>query len=92
MTQKYPTEIEELFTRFQHGFFKEIDTPESWYPHIIKCHQELTEVDPLYTIAQIKEKFNMLRYYISASNPELIPRLKEITSRYEQESFSWGKE
>jgi hypothetical protein len=85
-----PPEIEDLFDRYQYGFDKTVDTPISWYPHILKCHQELVAVDRLYTIAQIKQKFDGLRFYISASDPQLSPRLQEIVRKYEEESLTWG--
>ena len=37
---------------------------EPWYPIIKHTHDALTELVPGYNIAQIKEKFGGLRYYI----------------------------
>ena len=35
-----------------------------WYPAIKAAHERLTEIIPGYNIAQIKNKFGGLRYYI----------------------------
>lgn len=39
-----------------------IDDP--WYPAIKLCHDQISSVVPNYNIAQIKEKFGGLRFYI----------------------------
>jgi hypothetical protein len=37
---------------------------DPWYPIIKRTHERLTELVPGYNIAQIKEKFGGLRYYV----------------------------
>lgn len=81
---------EELYSHFDERFEKQIWTPDSWLPHIWNCHLELKEIDPGYVIHQIKEKFNGLRYYITATNPETEEQMREIITRYEKDSYSWG--
>lgn len=36
---------------------------DAWYPAIIDCHTAIQSVVPNYNIAQIKSKFNGLRFY-----------------------------
>lgn len=59
-----------------------------WYPAIKACHEELTAALPGYNIAQIKEKFGGLRYYIDMppgeSRPEAWSIADSITGRAER--------
>ena len=41
-----------------------ISVDDGWYPIIADLHTKLLEVDPDYTLYQVKEKFGSLRYYI----------------------------
>lgn len=45
----------------------------SWYPIIKETHDRLTKLIPGYNIAQIKEKFGGLRYYIDFPEQITIP-------------------
>lgn len=44
------------------------ECPKQWYPIIVECHRKLLELDPHYTVDQVKEKFGGLRYYFSMSD------------------------
>lgn len=46
---------------------KYISIDEGWYKLVYDCHNELINVDPLYHILQIKEKFGLLRFYVEPS-------------------------
>jgi hypothetical protein len=53
---------------------------EGWMPIVRELDRKLSEVDPNYTIEQIKEKFGGLRYYYRCDNDkndELYALVKE---------------
>lgn len=39
-----------------------------WEPIVKDLHERLVELDPNYSIIQVKEKFGLLRFYFSASD------------------------
>lgn len=39
-----------------------------WWPIVEDTHRRLLEIDPGYTVDQVKEKFGGLRYYFTASD------------------------
>lgn len=39
-------------------------TEEGWWPLLLKLDEDIAKIDPNYKIAQVKEKFGGLRYYI----------------------------
>jgi len=66
---------------------KWIEIDEGWYQLVVDCDKELTAIDPLYGILQIKEKFGGLRYYMTPSNdttPEQRDAMHAIVNQYEQ--------
>jgi hypothetical protein len=83
-------DTQDILNRFIEGYFKSIDTPEPWVPHVLSCHNELVQVDSLYTVYQIKEKFGSLRYYFAPSNPKFHDKMQEIVQRYEKDSMDWN--
>jgi hypothetical protein len=44
--------------------------PDGWMPIVRELHEKLTALHPDYRIAQIKEKFGGLRYYVDAVGEE----------------------
>jgi hypothetical protein len=80
----YPPEIKALFARYENNSLY-VDTPEDWYPFVLKCHEELVAIDPDYTIFQIKEKFRGLRYYFTPSNPDKNYEMLQVTLKWEKE-------
>lgn len=56
-----------------------------WQSLIEQLHIDLLNIDPNYTIDQIKEKFGGLRYYMtpSRSEPEIQERMTALISRAE---------
>jgi hypothetical protein len=81
---------EEIYTHFDERFEKQLWVPDSWLPHIWECHIKLKAIDANYVIHQIKEKFNGLRYYFTASNDYSQELMQEIVDRYEKDSYTWG--
>lgn len=58
-------------------------TGPGWKQLILDCDKEMSEIDPDYTILQIKEKFGGLRYYVEGHQD-----LFEIERKYEELSYS----
>ena len=44
-----------------------VEFDKGWYQIVIDCDFELSQLDPGYTILQVKEKFGGLRYYFTPS-------------------------
>ena len=65
-------------------------TGDGWRPLIEELDAKLAELDPCYTIVQIKEKFGGLRFYFEPSagcTSEVIDEMYELEHRYENESY-----
>lgn len=52
------------------GFPKVICCPNDWYEPIKKCWDTIKLLDPTITVAQIKEKFWGLRFYVEYTDNE----------------------
>lgn len=72
-----------VLKRFDPEFIPSIDCGEGWHQLIFDLDAELAEIDPNYTIAQIKEKFGSLRFYFDTQTKR--GRLmRSIVSQYEK--------
>lgn len=79
-------QVTKLIDKFLPNYYKSVDVDEGWYQIVVDCDKELTAIDPNYAIFQIKEKFGVLRYYMSPSNdttPEQRDAMWAITEKYE---------
>ncbi len=76
-------QIEALKEKFIAGYYKSIDVGEGWYQLVVDCDKELTQIDPHYTIAQIKEKFGGLRYYFHSSQSDTSEAMHKVVKKYE---------
>jgi hypothetical protein len=56
--------LAEIRGRIEPGFLPTIDVGPGWYDLVIDLDTQIREIDPGYTIAQIKEKFGGLRFYL----------------------------
>lgn len=61
---------EDVLARFAPGWPKSLDIGPGWYEIVFRLNEDLAALDPNYSIAQVKEKFGGLRYYINI-NPEV---------------------
>ena len=80
-------QIEALKNKFLPNYYKSIDVDEGWYQIVVDCDNLLTEIDPNYQIAQIKQKFGGLRYYFQPSdvnNGELYVKMNAVVLAYEK--------
>lgn len=69
-----------------------ISPPAGWVPLVLELDKELSHLLPDYTIAQVKEKFSGLRYYIDSfgvgKDDPRIAIAREIIADAEQASQS----
>ena len=80
-------QVEELKNKFLPNYYKSVDVDEGWYQIVVDCDNLLTEIDPNYQIAQIKQKFGGLRYYFQPSdvnNGELYVKMNAVVLAYEK--------
>lgn len=80
-------QIEALKNKFLPNYYKSVDVDEGWYQIVVDCDNLLTEIDPDYRIAQIKQKFGGLRYYFQPSdvnNGELYVKMNAVVLAYEK--------
>ena len=80
-------QVEALKNKFLPNYYKSVDVDEGWYQIVVDCDNLLTEIDPNYQIAQIKQKFGGLRYYFQPSdvnNGELYVKMNAVVLAYEK--------
>lgn len=80
----YPDYLRPVLARIVDQFDKGIWCDKGWWPLIAEMDAELREIDPWYTIYQVKEKFGSLSVYFSASNPELDKNLRDVVVKYQR--------
>lgn len=83
-------ELSHIIDRICDGYFKSIDCGPGWTQLILNCHNELVQLDPDYTILQIKQKLGGLRYYVQPSRKDdrdLWEKMHDIVRRYENLSY-----
>ena len=80
-------QVAKLVDKFVPSYYKSVDVDEGWYQIVVDCDNLLTEIDPDYQIAQIKQKFGGLRYYVQPSdvnNGELYVKMNAVVLAYEK--------
>ena len=78
--------VEALRKKINPSYGQYVAVDEGWYQIIVDCDNELTAIDPNYSILQIKEKFGGLRYYMSPSNDTTVEQrdaMHKVVSKYE---------
>lgn len=60
---------EDILARIPERWGKYLSISEGWYEVVFQLDRDIAALDPDYTIAQVKEKFGGLRYYIDNINP-----------------------
>jgi hypothetical protein len=76
--------VEELAKKIKPPYYSRIEVDEGWYQLVIDCDNELSKIDPKYSLFQVKEKFGGLRYYFQSSEPGLRDEMDEIVAKYEE--------
>jgi hypothetical protein len=77
--------LQKILDRFEDGYSAYIGVGEGWYPLLFELDERLSEIDPDYRIAQIKEKFGGLRYYIESKRYD---KAQEIVDEIEDRSYT----
>ena len=49
--------------------------PKGWENLVLNLHKKIVEIDPNYTLCQIKSKFGALRFYYDSDKSNLIDKL-----------------
>ena len=65
---EYEQGLYNILSRIPTKWGRWISCNRGWYPLIIELDQKLAEIEPEYTLHQVKEKFGTLRYYIGFNN------------------------
>lgn len=68
-----PDHIDRLYNRFR-DVTCEITIGPGWEKLVTELDEKLREIDPYYTVSQIKEKYGKLRYYADPSDYSRTPR------------------
>ena len=64
---------------------------EGWWPICVQLHLELLTLDPDYRIAQVKEKFGGLRFYLEAGTAAMWHAVSDAECRAEVTCEVCGK-
>jgi hypothetical protein len=69
-----------------------IGVPDAWLPHLAELDAAIAAIDPHYKLAQVKEKFGGLRFYVrhAGTTPEDVERIRELVAEAEQNSYRWA--
>ncbi|MGW0455812.1 hypothetical protein [Gordonia sputi] len=72
--------------RFLPGWYGSLDVGPGWYRLIVDLDRELGATDPDYQLAQVKEKFGGLRYYVELEPDRPRPGFDELIRAAERRS------
>lgn len=72
-----------VVARIAEGYGKFISCDRGWWALIRDLDIELSEIDPLYAIYQVKEKFGGLRFYFAPSDPSRSQKMSAVVKQYE---------
>jgi hypothetical protein len=76
-------DLSAVLSRFEENWSRRIDCSPGWHSLIVKLDEELSQIDPDYTIQQVKEKFGGLRYYFNTKT-DRFKEMDSVVRRYEQ--------
>lgn len=78
--------LEAILRRIPDGWGRWISMSKGWYPIVVGLDRRLAELDPGYTLHQVKEKFGGLRYYFEPSesaSPDTIAAMRAAVEEAE---------
>lgn len=61
----YPPALQPLLARFRDPRWADLWVGRGWWPLLVRLERRLAELDPDFTVSQIKEKFASLRFYVA---------------------------
>jgi ribosomal protein S27AE len=65
--------------RIPEGWLRLLNCGPGWYPLLVDLDQELANLDPEYTVHQVKQKFAELRYYFETANDAVAEEMYDLT-------------
>jgi hypothetical protein len=69
---------EDILARIPERWGKWLTINPGWYDTVFQLDKDIAALDPNYTIAQVKEKFGGLRYYIETIDPAVADAAEEL--------------
>lgn len=72
------SDLSPLLNRFAAGWPASVDCDAGWHPILVSLDKAMAEIDPDYTLEQVKEKFGGLRYYYQPSREDLREQLDDL--------------
>lgn len=66
------------------GYWRGISCDQGWWGLVLECDKELANIDPDYTIYQVKEKFGGLRFYFDTKDIRAKNTMNKIVRKYEE--------
>ena len=75
-----------ILMRIPDNWGRRISCNKGWYPTLVATDRLLAELDPNYTVHQVKEKFGGLRYYYQpteAVNDEVRREMRRVVAEAE---------
>jgi hypothetical protein len=75
-----------ILRRIPEGWVPQIGCDRGWYPLILALDEELSALDPGYTVLQVKQKFGELRYYFETTRNDVADEMKRLTEEFKEAS------
>lgn len=82
------TDYDFLAPRFKTGWPSHVDCGPGWIDLIRDLNTRLNELDPAYTVVQVKEKFGGLRFYLGDVNPDVEAEVATAVTAAEASSYT----
>ena len=77
--------LEAMLRRLPNGWGRRMGCDRGWYPLIVELDRGLAELDPNYTLLQVKEKWGALRLYFEGA-PEVVGAMQALVDRASEAS------
>jgi hypothetical protein len=77
--------LEAMLRRIPDGWGRRMGCDRGWYPLIVELDRGLAELDPNYTLLQVKEKWGALRLYFEGA-PEVVGAMQALVDRASEAS------
>lgn len=74
--------------RFAAGWPACMQVPNSWLPHLAALTAAVEAVYPQYQVAQVKEKFGALRFYLETQEPSCCQQLQQQLAHASDEALA----
>lgn len=70
----------------------QVSVPDQWLPHLHELDRAIAALDPDYRVAQVKEKFGRLRFYLERAGrtEEQAAQIRALVRAAEHDSYAWS--